>query len=66
MDFVHDQLFDGRAFRILTAVDQLSRGSPLIEIDFSLSRQKLAGALERESRNRVWEWTVRGEADDSV
>jgi putative transposase len=32
MDFVHDQLYDGRPFRILTVVDQLSRESPLIEV----------------------------------
>jgi putative transposase len=36
MDFVHDQLLDGRPFRMLTVVDQLSRESPLIEVDFSL------------------------------
>jgi putative transposase len=47
MDFVHDQLFDGRAFRILTVVDQLSRESPLIEPDFSMSGHKVAQALER-------------------
>ena len=31
MDFVHDQLFDGRPFRILTVVDQWSRQSPVLE-----------------------------------
>jgi putative transposase len=46
MDFVHDQLFDGRPFRILTVVDQLSRESPLIEVDFAMSGQTVAGALE--------------------
>jgi putative transposase len=30
MDFVHDQLFEGRAFRVLTIVDQFSRQSPLL------------------------------------
>lgn len=47
MDFVHDQLFDGRPFRMLTVVDQLSRESPLIEVDFSLTGHKVAAALER-------------------
>ena len=28
MDFVHDTLFDGRAFRMLTVVDKWSRQSP--------------------------------------
>ena len=46
MDFVHDQLFDGRPFRILTVVDQLSRESPLIEVGFSMSGQKVADALD--------------------
>jgi putative transposase len=47
MDFVHDQLFDGRPFRMLTVIDQLSRESPLIEIDFSMSGHKVAAALDR-------------------
>jgi putative transposase len=46
MDFVHDQLFDGRPFRILTVVDQLSRESPLIEVDFAMSGQMVVDALE--------------------
>ncbi len=43
---MHDQLFDGRPFRILTVVDQLSRESPLIEVDFAMSGQRVAAALE--------------------
>ena len=31
MDFVHDQLFDGRKIRILTVVDTFTRLSPAIE-----------------------------------
>jgi putative transposase len=46
MDFVHDQLFNGRPFRILAVVDQLSRESPLIEVDFAMSGQRVADALE--------------------
>ena len=46
MDFTHDQRFNGRPFRILTVVDQLSRESPLIEVDFSMSGQRVAEALE--------------------
>ena len=46
MDFVHDQLFDGRPFRILTVIDQLSRESPMIVVDFSMSGQKVAEALD--------------------
>lgn len=46
MDFVHDQLFDGRPFRILTVVDQLSRESPLMEVGFAMSGQRVADALD--------------------
>ena len=46
MDFVHHQLFNGRSIRILTVVDQLSRESPLIEVDFAMSGQRVADALE--------------------
>jgi putative transposase len=47
MDFVHDQLFDGRPFRVLTVVDQWSRQSPMIEPRFSFSGQAVAECLER-------------------
>jgi len=47
MDFVHDQLFDGRRFRVLTVVDQWSRQSPLLEPAFSFSGQSVAQCLER-------------------
>ena len=47
MDFVHDQLINGRPFRMLTVVDQWSRQSPLIEVGFSMSGQIVAEALER-------------------
>ena len=47
MDFVHDQLFDGRRIRILTVVDQWSRESPLLEPRFSFSGQAVADVLER-------------------
>jgi putative transposase len=46
MDFVHDQLFDGRRFRILTVVDQWSREAPLLEARFAFSGQAVAQALE--------------------
>lgn len=46
MDFVHDQLFDGRPFRVLTVVDQWSRQSPILEIAFSLTGRDVVAALE--------------------
>ena len=45
--FVHDALHDGRAFRVLTAVDQWSRWSPILEVAQSLSGQSVADALDR-------------------
>ena len=47
MDFVHDQLFDGRPFRMLTVVDQFSRQCPLIEPRFSFGGQDVAAAPDR-------------------
>ena len=47
MDFVHDQLFDGRPFRVLTVVDQWSRESPVLESGFSLSGHDVVRALDR-------------------
>jgi putative transposase len=47
MDFVHDQLITGRAFRVLTVVDKWSRESILLEADFSLSGQRVIDAFER-------------------
>ncbi len=34
MDFMADQLIDGRRIRVLTIVDNFSRVSPLIGVDF--------------------------------
>ena len=47
MDFVHDQLFDGRPFRMLTVVDQFSRQAPLIEPRFGFSGRDVVAALDR-------------------
>jgi len=47
MDFVHDALADGRAFRILTVVDQWSRQSPILEVALSMSGAAVAAALDR-------------------
>jgi len=47
MDFVHDQLFDGRTFRVLTVVDQFSRQTPLLEPRGSFSGRDVVAALDR-------------------
>ncbi len=47
MDFVHDQLSDGRRFRTLTIVDSFTRECPAIEVDTSLSGKRVARVLNR-------------------
>ena len=47
MDFVADRLSDGRQFRMLTLVDNFSRVSPAIEVDFSLTGRRVVEVLER-------------------
>lgn len=53
MDFVHDQLADGRRFRILTVIDQWSRESLSLESAFSLTGKEVAEALQRLSCQRT-------------
>jgi putative transposase len=47
MDFVADRLADGRRFRILTLVDNVSRVSPAMEVDFSLTGERVVVVLDR-------------------
>lgn len=45
MEFMHDQPFEGRPFRMLTIVNQLSLDSPLIDVEFSLTGHEVPAAL---------------------
>jgi putative transposase len=47
MDFVHDQLFEGRPFRVPALVDQFSRQTPLLEPGFSFCGRDVVAALDR-------------------
>jgi putative transposase len=47
MDFMSDALADGRRFRVFTIVDNFSRVSPAIEVDGSLTGQRVVEVLER-------------------
>jgi len=47
MDFMSDRLVDGRAFRVLTIVDQFSRECPLLETDRSLTGKRVVECLDR-------------------
>jgi transposase InsO family protein len=52
MDFVHDQLATGRAFRVLTVIDQWSRESVCLEANVSLTGQSVVDALEQVAQAR--------------
>ena len=52
MDFIHDSLSNGRKFRALTIVDVFSKECPAIEVDTSLSGERVARVLERLSEWR--------------
>ncbi len=47
MDFVHDQLADGRRFRILTIVDSFTRECPNLEVDTSIGGKRVVRVLDR-------------------
>src|SRR5690348_7644931 len=47
MDFVHDQLFDGRKIRVLTVVDTFTRLSPAIDVRQSYRGADVVATLER-------------------
>ena len=49
MDFVSDNLYNGRRFRVLTVVDDLSRECPVLEVDHSLPGQRVTRVLDRVS-----------------
>jgi putative transposase len=50
MDFLSDRLADGRRFRVLTIVDHVSRVSPAIAVDTSLSGGQVATVLNAAAR----------------
>lgn len=54
MDFMSDQLGDGRAFRTLNVLDDFNREGLAIEVDISLPAQRVIRTLER-----IIEWRGR-------
>ena len=54
MDFVHDQMHDGRKFRILTVIDQWSHESVSLEANYRLIGRCVVQALARE-KLRAWQ-----------
>ena len=51
MDFMHDQLSDGRGFRTFNVIDDFNREGLCIEVDLSLPSERVIRAL-----NQVIEW----------
>ena len=51
MDFMADQLVDGRSFRALNVLDDFNREGLGIEVDFSLPAERVVRSL-----NRIIEW----------
>jgi len=52
LDFVHDVLSNGRKFRALTIVDDFTRESIGIEVDFSLTGERVVRVLSRLAADR--------------
>ncbi len=50
LDFLTDSLADGRRFRVLTIVDNVTRVSPAIEVGSSITGERVVGVLERLKR----------------
>lgn len=47
IDFLRDNLLDGRPFRIFTVVDNVTKVSPAIVADFSLRGERVVAVLDR-------------------
>ena len=47
MDFMHDQLSDGRSVRLLNIIDDFNREALAIEVDFSLPASRVVRTLEQ-------------------
>ncbi len=58
LDFMSDQLGCGRRIRVLTAVDHFSRVSPVVEVDVSLSGNRVVEALGRAIATHGWPKTL--------
>ena len=47
MDFVMDRIVNGRRFKCLTVVDPLTKESPVIGVDYSITGDLCAGCLTK-------------------
>lgn len=51
MDFMHDQMADGRTYRLFNVIDDFNREGLTVEVDFSLPAERV-----RRSLNQLIEW----------
>jgi len=58
LDFMSDELGNGRRIRVLTVVDHFSRVSPVVEVDVSLSGSRVVEALGRAIAIYGWPKTL--------
>lgn len=47
MDFMHDELEDGRSFRLFNVIDDFNRDALGIEVDFSPPSERVIRALKQ-------------------
>ena len=47
MDFMHDQLEDGRSIRLFNVIDDFNREALGIEVDFSLPSERVVRSLDQ-------------------
>jgi putative transposase len=47
MDFMHDQLSDGRSYRLFNVIDDFNREALTIDIDLSLPAERVVRALDQ-------------------
>jgi transposase InsO family protein len=59
MDFIHDSLWSGRRYRALAVIDEWSRESLAIEVDVSLTGERVKRVLERLRLTRGLPATIR-------
>jgi len=59
MDFMSDQLFDGRRLRLLTLVDNFSRESLAIEVNDHIGAHKVVDVLMQIGKERKYPRTIR-------
>ncbi|KTC72556.1 ISxcC1 transposase [Legionella birminghamensis] len=53
MDFMHDQLEDGRSYRLLNVIDDFNREGLAIEVDLSLPAERVVRRLIKSSSGGV-------------